>query len=558
MTKEIEQSNKRRPLLKKTHTLYVYDRPQEYVSHAVSFICAVINHGDNVFFYDDEVWQQTISEATKDGLNAQQIERFHFRPLSSSAKRFKIKHIQQLIDEIIQSAKACGEHVQLWLHVTIESKLSIAEEQIIISETNRLLLHVPMVLVCAIDGTKISARLENELKKYYEWFMTDENLVMSNLYDWRKLHDVEYEIAKDELPAVGEWRATQTQLESFIIDYLDPIIIFKQNGEIVAVNRAFEAFLGWDIDDIIGTKAERLPILKSIPSNVLTRMLLTVQSNKQNQSEEITLQTRAGIIVNMQMTGYPLTDSKGNVNGCIITLHDMTAMKQARRLLLQSEKLSEAGELAAGIAHEIRNPVTAIKGFLQLMKHEQIKKHDYFAIIEEEISHVETTLNELIVLAKPKISNVGCHCLNDLIHEAMLLLGAQADLRLVTFKTEFDDEAAMMKCERQQIKQICICFLQNAIEAMPNGGVIRVQIRCKAHHLVLRFIDHGDGIAGDLLKKIGHSLFTTKRSGTGLGCMLSSEIIKKHGGTLRIFSKVRQGTIVDVRFPKPILQTSNR
>lgn len=228
-------------------------------------------------------------------------------------------------------------------------------------------------------------------------------------------------------------------------------------------------------------------------------------------------------------------------------IRDVTQKKEEQSLLLQMEKLRVAGQLAAGIAHEIRNPLTAIKGFLQLLRTQN--KDQYWGIIGEEINRIEDIVTELLVLAKPSKAQVQEADINQTLRQMVTLLEPQANLQNIVFQTDYRAEHSVVLCDENQLKQAFINYLKNSFEAMPSGGMVQIRTDNAGDHLQIEFIDTGAGIPADKLKNLGDPFFTTKESGTGLGFMVSKKIIEDHNGQLAVSSVVGEGTVIRVRLP---------
>ncbi|MFD2446934.1 PAS domain S-box protein [Bacillus sp. CGMCC 1.16607] len=231
-----------------------------------------------------------------------------------------------------------------------------------------------------------------------------------------------------------------------------------------------------------------------------------------------------------------------------IIIRDMTERKKTLELLLNSEKLTVAGQLAAGIAHEVRNPLTAIKGFLQLME-AQIETKSYFKIIQSEIDRIELILSELLVLAKPQELKFEKVNMKTILEEVKTLIDTQAIMNNVQIDIISDCNKLTISCDMNQLKQVFINFLKNAIEAMPDGGTITIEIKklC-TEKIKIFFKDTGIGIPQNILKRIGEPFFTTKEEGTGLGIMISKQIIENHNGTVHFWSD-KMGTMIEVILP---------
>jgi two-component system, sporulation sensor kinase A len=224
--------------------------------------------------------------------------------------------------------------------------------------------------------------------------------------------------------------------------------------------------------------------------------------------------------------------------------------KRSEELLLNSEKLSAVGQLAAGVAHEIRNPLTALKGFAQLLKSSCTgPERRYLDIMQNELDRIEVILNELLVLAKPQAVKFHPQPIGVLLHEVTTLLSTQAVLKNVVIESSVDPHGPMVNCEQNQLKQVFVNIIKNAIEAMPKGGRLSITATTDDEMVCIQFIDEGEGIPEDLVPKLGEPFFTTKEKGTGLGLLMSHKIIFAHQGTIDISSVVGKGTTVSVVLP---------
>ncbi|MEF3307546.1 PAS domain S-box protein [Paenibacillus sp. GYB004] len=228
-------------------------------------------------------------------------------------------------------------------------------------------------------------------------------------------------------------------------------------------------------------------------------------------------------------------------------MRDVTELKQARELIQRSEKLAVAGELAAGIAHEIRNPLTAIKGFIQLMK-ERISP-SYYEVIQSEISRIELITGELLMLSRPQAILYQPRNMAVLLDHVATLLETQAIMCNVVIVRRYNTASLNVSCDENQVKQVFINLVKNAIEAMPEGGTVTLEARMEADELLIAVRDEGIGIPEDKLGKLGQPFYTTKDKGTGLGLMISMNIIEHHEGRVRVYSQVGKGTEFQVLLP---------
>ncbi|MBI0577973.1 PAS domain S-box protein [Neobacillus cucumis] len=223
--------------------------------------------------------------------------------------------------------------------------------------------------------------------------------------------------------------------------------------------------------------------------------------------------------------------------------------KETEQLLQKSEKLALLGQMAAGIAHEIRNPLTSIRGFIQLFKSGETHP-DYFDIVLTELDRINSIVGEFLVLAKPTAAVFIEKDVKNLIKDVVTLINNQSILNNVQIYVEFDSDLPMVMCEENQLKQVYLNLMKNAIEAMPKGGHIEVKVKQKEEGKIsIEIIDQGVGIPEDRIPTLGEPFYTTKEKGTGLGLMTCYKIIENHNGEIKITSVVDEGTTVEITLP---------
>ena len=228
---------------------------------------------------------------------------------------------------------------------------------------------------------------------------------------------------------------------------------------------------------------------------------------------------------------------------------------ETEELLRKSEKLAVVGQLAAGVAHEIRNPLAVISGFIQLMREDK-KDYKYCDLMLEELNRINLIISEFLVLSKPQAVHLEARDLKRVVSEVVTLLSGQANLKGISINVKQPTHHLYVHCEENQIKQVLVNLIKNAIEAMPNGGNVTIELieESEDGNVRVMIADEGIGISKDLMQKLGEPFFTTKETGTGLGLMVSLKIIENHRGKVNFSSVVGQGTIVEIDLPRIALE----
>jgi two-component system, sporulation sensor kinase A len=247
---------------------------------------------------------------------------------------------------------------------------------------------------------------------------------------------------------------------------------------------------------------------------------------------------------------FPVRGESGEVEKILVVARDNSERKQTEELLIQSEKLSIAGQLAAGIAHEIRNPLTAIKGFLQIMKQNKLENETYLNLMLDEMDRIEVILSELLVLAKPQANPFVTQYLTAILQDVLTLINSQALLHNIQIVLDVRCELPKVTCDQNQLKQMFLNFLKNAIDAMEHGGTIKIEVQADGGKQVLvRIIDEGCGMSEEIVARLGEPFYVTKEKGTGLGMMVCKRIIDSHAGKMQVKSQVHVGTTIEVLLP---------
>jgi len=325
----------------------------------------------------------------------------------------------------------------------------------------------------------------------------------------------------------------------------DVISIWNHDGNLAFVSNSLKQVFGYKLSDI-QMKSWRYFLPRSD-----VKLILDEYKDKHEHQQQFELQIRhsKGHYVWCEIRIIKCFNHEKECPYFIGIVRDITERKEVDRLMTHSEKMAIAGQLAAGIVHEIRNPLTSLKGFLQLIQSGIAQKDIYFDILIDEIEKIEVITSELLYISKPTTNRVQCESVNSMLFEVIELLKPQANLKHISLEMHIDNEEHLIiKCDRSQIKQVFINLIKNAIEAMDAKGLIQIIAKRQDEHIIIDVVDEGIGISQDHIDHLGEAFFTTKDTGTGLGLVITKQILERHKAKLQVFQNKEKGSTFRIVF----------
>lgn len=225
----------------------------------------------------------------------------------------------------------------------------------------------------------------------------------------------------------------------------------------------------------------------------------------------------------------------------------LTSMFERQR---QNEKLAVLGQMATSIGHEIRNPLSSLKGFTQLQQERDSGENTFYPIMIQEIDRIDSIVDDLMILGKPKTKHFERHDLNKIVDYVISVTSQLAENTNTKIVVHHNEKIPIIDCNEKQIKQALINVIKNAIESMRYGGSVEVSFASNsADRVKIEVQDCGCGIEPEKVKMLGEPFYTTKSEGTGLGVLITKKIIEDHGGELKFESTIGRGTKVSLIFP---------
>jgi len=356
---------------------------------------------------------------------------------------------------------------------------------------------------------------------------------------------------KKPSPSEISWGQILTSLE-------DGVITVDPQGRIVFFNEAAET-----LTEISAASARRNPLERLFRREPwLLELARKTQPPRQESARgEGDFVTRRGRKTPVSITASPLRDDAGGFIGSILLLRDDKRRKELEEDLKRADRLAMMGTLAAGLAHEIRNPLGGIKGAAQLLRRAvegDASLRVYTDIMIREVDRVNQLIEQLLDLSRPWQLNFAPVNIHEILEEVLLLEGQTAPEKSVTVKKLFDPSLPPIRGDRAQLMQVFLNLVKNAYQAMDNGGAltlatrletdfhVRAQGRRRSRFIWVDIADDGAGIKEADLPHIFSPFFTTKNYGTGLGLAICYRIINEHGGLIRVENNECKGTTFKV------------
>ncbi len=326
------------------------------------------------------------------------------------------------------------------------------------------------------------------------------------------------------------------------------LIVVSPGGEIVFKNASAHAFgLFADVCGKEGAKA-----MPSIPQ-AIRPIINRLEQERVVYEQEIVCHVKGGRSLPLGVSGRRITTEDGRFLGKIILLRDLREVRRLQQEVKRKEKLAAIGRLAAGVAHEIRNPLSSIKGFATLLRTRFARDSEEYSaadIMVHEVDRLNHVVTELIEYARPWRIVRQQTDLTHLIEHSLSLI--QHDMHKAGVQVEQDIPAWLSPVflDSERMQQCLLNLYLNAVHAMPQGGVLRVEAFQEEEGLLgLRISDTGKGIAKEDLSKIFDPYYTTKHQGTGLGLAMVLKIVEAHGGDIDIVSDKGEGSVITLVLP---------
>ncbi|MGE5576550.1 MAG: two-component system sensor histidine kinase NtrB [Syntrophothermus sp.] len=332
------------------------------------------------------------------------------------------------------------------------------------------------------------------------------------------------------------------------------INIVDREGRLIFFNRAAEISSGYRRQDVLGK-----PFVEvfyqgrkfDAQGRYLNPLLETLETGREFQEQEQEIEF-AGKVRLYNINTRALADGAGRMDGVLMAVRDITNERKPQEKIREAEKLAVLGGVASGLAHELKNSLTALRAIGQML---QISPEDaarFGRIIVEECDRLDVIINQLLSLARPSKPRFEAADLHKVIQDVLTLISSKASLHNVRIRVDLDGNLPQsMEFDPKLIKQLLLNLCNNALQAMETGGMLSVStfFAPSRDRVKLRIADTGCGITAKDLPRIFEAFFTTKESGTGIGLKVCQQIVEAHGGEIEVRSEVGQGSVFTVDLP---------
>ncbi len=352
---------------------------------------------------------------------------------------------------------------------------------------------------------------------------------------------------------------------------VDGVIVIDAGGRVLIWNRAAEDMTGITATDALGKNSTF--VLSDNPA-VVGLIEKTFSSGRSYSDYEAELLVKHRSPCPVGLVTSVLTDSDGSPTGVILTIRDQAGVRDLKERMRRSDRLATLGMIAAGIAHEVKNPLVGISGAAQLMKSEILSGDgpikgagpgrnliEYLDVILKEADRLNKVLEGILDFTRLKPHEIKAYNIHSILDRVLLLNEENARKSGVILTRLYDPSLPDVIVNRDQLIQVFLNIIKNAIEAMPGGGKLTVTTRMsdlftsvqadgkKQRLMVVKISDTGCGIKQDRLNDIFTPFFTTKDTGTGLGLMVTRGIVRDHEGWIDVESEIKKGSAFKVYLP---------
>ncbi len=353
-------------------------------------------------------------------------------------------------------------------------------------------------------------------------------------------------------------------LETVFNSIQEGIIVTDSKGRITYLNDAACQLFGLEAEDSLGKRLDER--VRGLDWNALSRegavsrdMEIFYPTNRfiNFYSVPLVIERQDSVAGDAVPGPRSATAATGERVGHAIILRDITESRRTEQQTIESERLNALTLLAAGVAHEIGNPLNSLNIHLQLIEREARKLdgakgaelQESVEVARAEINRLDSIITQFLRAIRPTRPQLRPENINTIVEEAVRFFALEIKDRDIVVEQELRSDLPLLELDRDQMKQAFYNVIKNSFEAMKSRGILRIRTDLDESHVIVRFTDTGGGISAENLSRVFEPYFTTKTSGTGLGLLIVRRIVREHGGELSIESSESKGLTLTIRLP---------
>jgi PAS domain S-box-containing protein len=412
-----------------------------------------------------------------------------------------------------------------------------------------LMVHDKAIGLIMVDNIHSKRTISDEDIKGLSIFANQAGMAIENARLYEKLTN-KIEIANEELRkkiiALTEMKNFN---ESILQNMSNGLITVDLEGKITYFNSSAEMILGYEAGEVVGK------YIKDVLNPLSLLAYETLQDNKNYLFYEVEAITKTGNNIPVAVSTLLLKNDFGKINSIVIILTNLKERKEMEKQLRRADKLATLGQLAAGIAHEIRNPLAGISGAVQILSDDaiNIERKEILDEILGRIKSLNDAINNFLLFARPAPLQLSPTSVNEVIQSILFLIKKQAETQGITIIEEYDNSLPLIMADSEQLQQVILNIAINALQAITenyNGKEKNIKFRsykdADTNQIVIEVTDTGNGISEKKIDQIFNPYYTTKSEGTGLGLSIAQRIIEEHHGNITVESEVGKGTTFKV------------
>lgn len=386
---------------------------------------------------------------------------------------------------------------------------------------SKFLIRIPFLFIISLVSSYWADATRRELKKKEE------------------LEKFNIELKKEVERVTAREVELRLYNERIINSVASGIMVVKNNGVITTVNPEAERVFGYKKDELLEYSIKSIEGIEQL----WEKMEKAMKTGQPIIRDEVEILNKAGDRIPIGFNITPLDEFEARASGCVLIFKDLSEIRRLEEKVKQNERLSYLGKMASWVAHEIRNPLTSIDGFAQLLTTTQDKEKMkvYIEEIRKGVHRINHIVDDILTFARPKKMEYSKINLYKLINDIV---------KNIKVEVKFEGiEEPLVKGEEESLRRLFVNLITNSLEAMDESGLLIIDFKKDENYLLTEIIDNGKGIDERDLKNIFTPFFTTKPRGTGLGLAIVKKIVDDHNGMIDIESKLGQGTKISVRLP---------